>query len=74
MTIAGEPISEGAMAKEPTGEGFLLKAEFFPTFRILFELFNEGNGLIPRFRSEFWEHERAIVWHSRRVRNSQATC
>ena len=51
MSIAGEPISEGAMAKEPTGEGFLLLPEFFPPFRILFELFNKGNGLIPRFRS-----------------------
>jgi hypothetical protein len=54
MSIVGEPISEGAMAKEPTGERLLLETEFFPPFRILFELFNEGNGLIPRFRSEFW--------------------
>jgi hypothetical protein len=61
------------MAKEPTGEGFLLETEFFPPFRILFELFNEGNGLTPRFRREFWKHEGAIVWHSRWIRNSQAT-
>ena len=51
MSVAGEPISEGAMAKKPTGEGFLLPPEFFPQFRILFELLNKGHGLIPRFRS-----------------------
>jgi hypothetical protein len=51
MSIAGEPISEGAMAKKPAGEGFLLPPEIFPPFRILLKLFNEGNDLIPRFRS-----------------------
>ena len=74
ISIASEPISKGAMAKEPTGKGFLLQAEFFPPFSILFELFNEGNGLIPRFWSELWEHEGAVVGHSNRVSNRQATC
>ena len=62
------------MAEEPTGEGFLLETEFFPPFRIFFELSNKGNGMIPRFRSELWEHEGAVVGHSNRVSDRQATC
>jgi len=62
------------MAKEPAGEGFLLKTEFVPQFRILFEPFDQGHGLLPCFRSEFWDHEGAVVGHRNRISDRQAAC